>query len=146
MNLLFAVDGSEHTVKAAHYIASHCKEFRARLELHLLHVHLPIPPGLALVQAEKLLGNDAVDHYYKDNSQDALAPAEHILRKHQIPFQATYMVGDIAEEIYRYTSKNKIDMIVMGSHGRGALRNLVMGSVATKVLAMASDIPVLIVR
>jgi len=36
-------------------------------------------------------------------------------------------------------------MIVMGSHGHGALQNLVMGSVATKVLAV-TKVPVLIVR
>jgi nucleotide-binding universal stress UspA family protein len=36
-------------------------------------------------------------------------------------------------------------MIVMGSHGHGALTNLVMGSVTTKVLAITS-VPVLIVR
>jgi len=36
-------------------------------------------------------------------------------------------------------------MIVMGSHGHTAIKNVVMGSVVTKVLALSS-IPVLIVR
>jgi nucleotide-binding universal stress UspA family protein len=36
-------------------------------------------------------------------------------------------------------------MIVMGSHGHGALANVVLGSVTTKVLAIAT-VPVLIVR
>ena len=39
----------------------------------------------------------------------------------------------------------KFDLIVMGSRGHGTLGNLVMGSVATKVLA-GCDTPVLIVR
>ncbi|WP_199710518.1 universal stress protein [Noviherbaspirillum cavernae] len=34
----------------------------------------------------------------------------------------------------------------MGSHGRGAFKKLIMGSVASKMLAMDADIPVLIVR
>jgi nucleotide-binding universal stress UspA family protein len=37
-------------------------------------------------------------------------------------------------------------MIVMGSHGHDVLRNLVMGSAATKVIATTADIPILIVR
>jgi len=41
--------------------------------------------------------------------------------------------------------ENVIDMIVMGSHGHGALRGLMMGSVATKVIA-ATTVPVLIIR
>jgi nucleotide-binding universal stress UspA family protein len=41
--------------------------------------------------------------------------------------------------------KGKFDLLMMGSHGHGTLTNLVMGSVATKVLARCST-PVLLVR
>jgi nucleotide-binding universal stress UspA family protein len=146
MKVLFAVDGSDYTIKAAHYIATHFRIFGAALELHLLHVQQAIPRGLALAQAEKLLGGDVDDRFYKEESEAALAPAEQLLRKHQIPFDSAYKVGNIAYEIHRYAVTNEVDMIVMGSHGRGALRNLVMGSVVTKVLAMETNIPVLIVR
>jgi nucleotide-binding universal stress UspA family protein len=145
MKILFAADGSEYSTKAAGYIATHFREFAGDMELHLIHVQLPIPKGLALAQAERLLGRDVDDRYYKEECEAALAPAEQILRKNNIPFKSTYRVGDIAEEIIGYASKNGVDMIVMGSHGHGGLRNLVMGSVATKVIALSS-IPVLIVR
>jgi nucleotide-binding universal stress UspA family protein len=39
----------------------------------------------------------------------------------------------------------KFDLVVMGSHGHSALANLVMGSVATQVLAHCK-VPVLLVR
>jgi nucleotide-binding universal stress UspA family protein len=145
MKILLAVDGSDYSVKAAEYIGTHFRECPGTLELHLLHIHLPIPRGLALAKAEKLFGGDVEDRYYKEESEAALASAEEILRKHNIPFKSTYRVGDVAEEIIRYASENKMDMIVMGSHGHGGLKALVMGSVATKVMAM-SHIPVLIVR
>jgi nucleotide-binding universal stress UspA family protein len=143
MKILVAADGSDYSVKAAEYIATHFME--CPVETHLLHVHLPIPRGLALARAEKLFGGDVDDRYYKEESEAALAPVEQIFRKRNLPFESTYRVGEIAEEINRYASENKIDMIAMGSHGRGGLTNLVMGSVATKVMAM-SRIPVLIVR
>lgn len=144
MKILFAVDGSDYTVKAAEYIAAHFREQQGALELHLLHVHLPIPNGLALAQAQRILGDNVDDSYYKDEAKAALATAEQILRKHNIPFKSTYKVGGVAEEINDYASKTKMNMIVMGSHGHGAFKNLLTGSVTTKVLALAS-IPVLIV-
>ena len=145
MKILFAVDGSDYTVKAANYLATHFAWFQGAPELHLLHVKLPIPVGLAVVQAERILGGDAVNRYYKEEAEAALAPAEEIFRKQNIPFQSTYKVGDIAREIHAYAVNNRMDMIVMGSHGHGALKNLVIGSVATKILG-ATDIPVLSVR
>jgi nucleotide-binding universal stress UspA family protein len=145
VKILFAVDGSDYTVKAAQYIATHFQGHQEALELHLLHARLPIPHGHALEQAERLLGGNVDDRYYKEEAEAALATAEQILRKHNIPFKSTYKVGDIAEAINDYASTKKIDMIAMGSHGHGAFKNLLMGSVVSEVLALAS-IPVLVVR
>ena len=145
LKILFAVDGSEYTVKTAQYLAAHFEWFKGTPELHLLHVKLPIPPGLALAQAERMLGDQAVDTYYQEEAMKALRPAEDILRAKGIRFESCYRIGDIATEIHAYATLNKMDMIAMGSHGYGALQNLLMGSVATKVLA-GSQLPVLIVR
>ena len=145
MRVLFAVDGSDYTVKVATYLATHFEWFRGAPELHLLHVTLPIPKGLALTQAQALLGDDTIADYYREEANAALAPAEQILKKHNISFTRTYTVGNIAAEINAYVLQNKMDMITMGSHGHGALKNLLLGSVATRVLA-TTNIPVLIVR
>jgi nucleotide-binding universal stress UspA family protein len=141
MKILLAVDGSVYTTKAVKHIVSHLDWFQGQPELHLLHVKQPIPPG----RARAFLGGDAINNYYKEDAEAALAPAEKVLRKQEIPYVAAWKVGEVSEEIRAYAKKAKIDMIVMGSHGHGALQNLVMGSVATKVLAVTS-VPVLIVR
>jgi nucleotide-binding universal stress UspA family protein len=141
MKILIAVDGSAYTKKAVEHVVRHLDWFRGKPELHLLHVKLPIPPG----RSRAFLSGDAINSYYREDSEEALAPAEALLKKQEIPCHASWIVGDIAEEIRAYANKNEIDMIVMGSHGHGALQNLVMGSVATKVLA-ATTVPVLIVR
>lgn len=145
MKILLAVDGSEYTVRAVTYLSSHLDWFRGEPELHLLHVRQPIPAGLAVEQARRILGEEGAIDYYKEESAAALAPAEKILRSEGIPFHSHYKVGDIAKEIHAFALKKKIDLIAMGSHGHGALANVVLGSIATKVLA-ASTVPVLIVR
>jgi nucleotide-binding universal stress UspA family protein len=141
MKILIAVDGSRYSIKAVKHVIKHFNWFSAPPELHLLHVKLPLPSG----RARSFLGQDVVNNYYREESEAALAPSEKLLRKNDIPFHGGYKVGDVAQEIQSYVKKNKVDMIVMGSHGHGALTNLVMGSVATKVLA-STAVPVLIVR
>jgi nucleotide-binding universal stress UspA family protein len=53
--------------------------------------------------------------------------------------------GMPAEQILRYADRFKGDLIVMGTHGRGGIRHLLMGSVAEGILRRAS-VPVLTVR
>jgi len=145
MKILLAADGSPFTVKAAKYLAAHFDLFGAGAELHVLHVTPPIPAGLAVSNARRILGDDAIDKYYREETDAALKPVEKILRKAGIPFHADFRIGPPAVEIVAFAKKNKTDMIVMGSHGYGALGNILMGSVATKVLATTS-VPVLVVR
>lgn len=145
MKIVLAVDGSPYTAKAVKYLARHADLFGTGAELHLLHVRPAIPAGLAVSNARRVLGDDAVQDYYREEAEAALKPAERILRKAGIPFHADYKVGAIAPEIVAFAKKSKAGMIVMGSHGNGALANVLMGSVATKVLA-AATMPVLIIR
>ncbi|MEN3364957.1 MAG: hypothetical protein V7606_2231 [Burkholderiales bacterium] len=69
MNILLAADGSEYTTKAIDYVTTHLDWFKDNPELHLLHVHSPIPEG----HARAVLGDAAVENYYNEESK-ALAP------------------------------------------------------------------------
>jgi nucleotide-binding universal stress UspA family protein len=141
MKILTLVDGSECSAKAVDYVATHQDCFQGKDGLQLLYIHPQVPGGLA----RSIVGTDAINAYYDEESKAALEPAERILRAKGISYQADYTVGDIAEQVQAYVAKHRIEMIVMGSHGHGGLKSLVMGSVATKVLTTAS-VPVLIVR
>ena len=52
--------------------------------------------------------------------------------------------GSAAPAIVRAAKKNRVDLVVMGTHGRTGVRRLLMGSVADRVIRTASC-PVLIV-
>jgi universal stress protein A len=57
----------------------------------------------------------------------------------------TTVLGHPVMEILRYANDNAIDLIVMGTHGRGPLGHVVLGSVAERVVRKA-PCPVLTVR
>ena len=54
-------------------------------------------------------------------------------------------IGPVADSIAAMADKGRFDLLMMGSHGHGSLGNLVLGSVATKVMAQCRT-PVLLVR
>jgi hypothetical protein len=59
--------------------------------------------------------------------------------------KSSWKVGHVGETIAKFAESNKFEMVIMGSHGHGGLMKLVMGSVATQVLAQC-HVPVLMVR
>jgi nucleotide-binding universal stress UspA family protein len=141
MKILSAVDGSVYTAKAIDFLISKFNWFREPPELHVLYVQAPIPEG----RAKAALGATALENYYREEAEAILLPHQDQLRSRGLSFKAGYVVGEIAQQIHAYTDRHQIDMVVMGSHGHGALKNLVMGSVATKVIAKSS-VPVLLIR
>lgn len=141
MKILCAVDGSEYSYRAMDFICSKFDWFKQAPELHLLYVHPAVPIG----RATAVLGKAAIENYYKEESEDVLLPLEDVLRKKEIAFNASYLVGEVAQQINLYTERHQIDMVVMGSHGHGSFKNLVLGSVATKVISK-SNVPVLLIR
>jgi nucleotide-binding universal stress UspA family protein len=74
-----------------------------------------------------------------------LAPVTKFLLRHKIDAKSLWKVGHAGECISTLADQEKFDMVVMGSHGHGSLVKLVMGSVATEVLAHCK-VPVLLVR
>jgi nucleotide-binding universal stress UspA family protein len=53
--------------------------------------------------------------------------------------------GHVAQEILATATKEKFDMIVMGAKGRGGMLDLLIGSVAQRVVSSAKQ-PVLLVK
>jgi nucleotide-binding universal stress UspA family protein len=78
----------------------------------------------------------------KNESQQFLEKSKHHLGDDSI--QTLIKDGDCAEAILKTAKDLHIDIIVMGSHSRRWLENIVMGSVTEKVLHHTS-IPLLII-
>jgi nucleotide-binding universal stress UspA family protein len=141
MKILVAVDGSSYSRAAARYVAAHAKLLKKKPGVHLIHVHVPLAYSGA---AAGVVGRDTIRSYLQDESEKALAVAARELGKRRMKYRAHWSVGEPAARIVAYARKERVDLIVTGSHGHGALANLALGSVATKIIAL-SKIPVLVV-
>jgi nucleotide-binding universal stress UspA family protein len=62
-----------------------------------------------------------------------------------VPVTKLIRRGAVAQAIIEEAGRHHADLIVMGSHGRGALRSLLLGSVSHEVL-QSSPVPVLVVH
>jgi nucleotide-binding universal stress UspA family protein len=140
MKILLAVDGSAFTKKMLAYITTHEELFTSANDYTLFTVQ-PVLPA----RARSALGKDIVSRYYAQEVERIMAPASKFLTRHNILAKSQWKVGAAGEEISKFAEAGKFDLILMGSHGHGELANLVMGSVATKVLAHCT-VPVLLVR
>jgi nucleotide-binding universal stress UspA family protein len=141
MNILLAADGSPFTQIAARHLINHLGWFAKPPEVHVVHVQ----PSIPYARAESVAGKGAVHDYQREESEAALALAESELDKAGIAYHSAWRVGEVAAELAAYVKENAIDLVVMGSHGKGALANLAMGSVVTKCIATL-EVPVMIVR
>jgi len=141
IKILLPVDGSACALRAVDHLIAHVGWFSSVPEIHLLHVHPPIPIGR--VQAH--VGKETLHGYYLEESQSLLKTAQDKLDAAG-RFHTTHIhVGQPAEVITRLAGELACDLIFMGAHGQGALAGMVTGSVATRVLHLTSC-PVLLVK
>jgi len=140
MKILLAVDGSDYTRRMLSYLTTHKDFLGAGHTYTVLYTVLAVPH-----RAAAFAGPEMVRGYYEDDARIVLEPIRAFLGEKDIDASFVHKVGHPADEIASYAEEGKFDLLVMGSHGVGALKNLVLGSVATKVLARCT-VPVLLVR
>jgi nucleotide-binding universal stress UspA family protein len=136
-HILLPLDGStlaESVLPAAAYLAG---VFGAKITL----VHIIEKDGQAVVHGERHLTQPAeAEAYLAQIRQRAFAPETAVsLHVHESAMQ------DVAQGIVEHEDELTPDLILMCSHGRGGLRDLLFGSIAQQVIT-AGRVPVLLVR
>lgn len=139
--ILVATDFSEPSSVALAYGRDFARSYQA--QLHVLHVvedvMLRYSPevGLAMPQLQKDLETAARRAFETLITNDDRQTLDVVTR--------VETSLNIAEAITRYATENAIDLIVTGTHGRGAVKHFLMGSVAERVVRTA-PCPVLTVH
>lgn len=138
--LLLSVDGSACSDRAVQYvIALACQG--VKLDVHLMNVQIPIESAYL----RRFVTQQMIDTYHEQEADAALKSATSLLNAAKVPFRRVVEVGHAAETIARYSGDHGCDGIVMGTRGMGSLGNLVLGSVATRVIHLA-EVPVTLVK
>jgi nucleotide-binding universal stress UspA family protein len=142
MKILLAVDGSKTSLDAVDCLIDHAGWYREKPAVELLTVQPPLPrlPRMGMV-----VGENQIQRYYEEEGGAALAAAKKKLDAAGVRYKAGVLVGQVAETLVQHATKTRCDLICIGTHGRTGAANLLLGSVATKVLHLANT-PVLLVR
>lgn len=140
MKILVPADGSRYTRRMLAYLAAHDEW----LGSHHVYTVLTVVPSVP-ARAAAVLAKDVLKSYYDEQAEKVFKPIRVFCQKQGVQAEFVTRHGEAADHIVAQAAKGDYDLIVMGSHGHGTLANLVLGSVATKVIAH-TKVPVLIVR
>jgi nucleotide-binding universal stress UspA family protein len=147
--ILVATDGSASSIRAANFAIHLCKLEKA--ELVILHVLPDIKQGgviglrakygdlkivSAFLQAKKQEANKWMTPIQKNAEESGVKSKIEILEN-----EGTSIVGIIT----KYSQKNQIDLIAVGTRGLSKFKRLLVGSV-TSAISSHSHCPVLLVK
>ncbi|MDB5339293.1 MAG: putative universal stress protein [Planctomycetaceae bacterium] len=130
--ILLAADFSETSACAVEHAVLMAKTFDAALHvLHVVENEVPaMMDGLSYLPA----------NFFEEIEKQAAEQLEQVIsREDRDKLSVTLVMrrGASFLEIIRYAREQKMDLIVLGTHGRGALAHVLLGSVAEKVVRKA---------
>jgi nucleotide-binding universal stress UspA family protein len=137
-NILLAVDGSEHSLRAAKLAGELARTIGSK-DVRIVVAFEPIPPYLG----EPNLQN-AIDARLSE-AQKILQAAQDAVGEIPAEIHTELIEGSPAEAIINVAATRSSDVIVMGSRGLGTIAGAMLGSTSQKVVSHALC-PVLIVR
>ncbi|MDY6779570.1 MAG: universal stress protein [Halobacteria archaeon] len=130
-DILIPTDGSEGSEEAARHGFDIASKYDA--DVHALYVIDKADLPENMVGGIKRSGGKTVDKVVESAEERG------------INVRGEVRSGNPHEKILDYIEENKIDLVVMGTHGRTGVKRVLMGSVAEKVVR-TSPVPVLTVR
>ncbi len=142
MKILVASDGSKPSLHAVKYAIKLLQSLSSSSNsITLVGVH----DDVGLRNAKAFFGRAEVADYLHKLSQTELKSSRKVLDSSGVDYKMELRTGHIAEQIIDVAKKGRFDLIVLGAKGRNAIADLLLGSVAQRVLAVA-DMPVVLVK
>lgn len=140
MRILVPIDGSENATRAVEYALNIAKR-HSSVRVTLLAVACP--------KIDMLLNESFDPVKFQQVCQEAFSEdmdkAAKLFEDAELEVEKVILTGDPGDMIVDYANDQKVDKIIMGNRGMGALKSLILGSVAYKVLGKVK-VPVTIVK
>ena len=140
-NVLVPFDGSPSAKRAIHYLLDAARDY-PNLSVHLINVQsTPVLYGnYASMGIIEELNAGILEH-----ARDVNREAETLLSDAGIRCKTHEVLGEVVSAVAAAVEQHGCDTVVMGTRGMSSLGNLLMGSVATRVVHGVS-VPVLLVK
>ncbi|HAM51276.1 MAG TPA: universal stress protein [Nitrospiraceae bacterium] len=145
--ILVPTDGSTTARRAARYAVELAKETGATITL----VSVIDPSFYAFqtipdVVATPMRLREPIWDFLRQGAVANLDNAEKLCKKNGVRSKKVIRTGHPVEEIVKEAEKSRVDLIIIGSHGRSALKAAVIGSVAFGIIHKDTKVPVLVIR
>ena len=140
MKILVPVDGSKASLNAVKYAAKLSGNMRSADSVTLITVH----DDQGLRHAKQFVGKAEIADYLREVSEKELKSSLAVLKKAVVKYTTIIQTGHVAAAIASTANKG-YDMVIMGTKGRSALADLLIGSVAQRVIASCKK-PVVLVK
>lgn len=137
---LLPVDGSEASLHAVRLAIDEARHATPTPALLLVNVQAPLSRDIT-----RFVNGDTVREFHDENGAQALAEARRLLDAAALPYEARVLVGDPAPTLADYAASESCTRIVMGARGLGSVVGMLLGSVTTKVVHLAT-VPILLVK
>lgn len=140
LKFLIPIDGSDQSQRAVQHVIrlAQCPEAP---KLYLLNVR----EWSSSWEVGRFLNKEEIGRMQQSEGEVDLRRARELLDRAGMDYDAQVAVGPVAQTISDFARQQDCDQIFIGSHGRGGLAGLLLGSVATKVIHL-TKIPVTIVK
>ena len=139
--LLIPVDNSENSLRALQYAIGLAREYGS-IELVIVNAH---EQPLVFGEIAVYLPEAKAMALQRQHSEDILKPAIELAQKSGAKYTSEVLIGNVPEVIVKFAEESGCDGIVMGTRGMGTVGNLLLGSIATKVVHLAK-MPVTLIK
>ncbi len=148
-HILVPVDGSEHSNNAASYAGRIAGSMNATITLLMVHGdkirNLAGTTSLTDTDLHALSKQEVQELAHERYAAPAFKLAVEAIGSGIEKVAQKEVWGEAAEEICDYAKEHDVDLIIMGSRGRGNFKSLLLGSVSYQVVKRSS-VPVLMMR
>jgi len=140
LKMLLPVDGSETSSRAVEEFVRRLDWYREKPEVHLLNVRVPLFGNVSM-----FISKEEISNYYQEEGLKSLRQARNQLEEAGVAYRHHVIVGEPVTMIVQSAEEIQCDQIIIGPRGLGAIKGLLLGSVASKLIQL-STVPVLLLK
>ena len=127
-NVLVPVDGSDNSYRALDAALLLTEKLGSSITVVNVIEQVPITH----IESEKLL-SELLEAYKREN-QEILSKCSNIATEKGLSIKTLLLQGNPASVILDYSKKEKFDLVIVGSRGMGKFKQLILGSVSSKIV------------